>query len=767
MAKKIIERDERINKPGRSAKPYEVGEVRRKPGAPDPQYDVAPKPRSASLDVDQGLRDRHEMRKGWFLTEAHRQAANRARMARCESMYDSEQWSYQDAEDLRARGQNPVVYNEIKPTIDWMIGTERRARVDFVVVANMDDEGADDDATNKTKLLKYLDDTNNAHFERSWAAEDAFKAGIGWLEVQVRGDASESPVYVGNVSWRDILWDSFSRRRDLTDARYLFRVKVVDLDVAEAIFPDKTDELRRCAQSGDTMQMFAEWMGGMGMLTGLDQFNWLDDPIDQITAKPIDMFNSRKRVLLIECWERVPRRRKATAEGMGDPVTFGIRVSIMTEHDTLIEADSPFRHNRFPFVPIWAYVNRRTGLPYSPIWPLIGPQESLNHRMTKSLFEASANQLMVEKGAIDNEVMDIAEVREELNSPDGVAVFADGALSGAKVKPVEGAGRAETQLKLAERDIVHIRGASGVTGENRGLDTQARSGKAILAKQDQGSLVTAELFDNLLLGRKMEGELTLSTAEQYIVGPIMVRDVGSAKTNERITLNQRQPDGTYRNDITQRQAKFVIGEQAWKQAYAEAAFESLFDMLTQLSTAAPQVVVNLLDLVFDMHPNLPKKAAIVGRMRNINGQTDPDGKLTPEQAAERAKKAAMAKQEFELQMRDLLATVKEKEAKGEKITAEAMKTRMTTLYEAAQAAQELATVPETAPIADELARSVGFVDKQGDANIIDVQPAAPVPAEQVAPLPELQQADGALAGIETAAPDGVRPQPPARPAARR
>lgn len=771
MAKKIIARDEQPPRQGRKAQPYETGSNAPKrswPAPPAPQFDaggerrpVNPDESKASRD-DQALRDRHDMRKGWFLTEAHRQAPNRARMARCENFYDGEQWSYQDAEDVRARGQNPVVYNEVKPTIDWLIGTERRARVDFVVVANTDEEGADDDATNKTKLLKYLDDTNNAHFERSWAAEDAFKAGVGWLEVGLRGDQSETPIFVGAESWRNILWDSHSRRRDLTDARYLFRIKVVDLDVAEAVFPDKVDELRRCAQTGDTVQMFAEWMGGLGLLTGLDQFNWLDDPIDQVTAKPLDMFNTRKRVLLLECWSREPIRRQLDKEGLGDPVTFKIRVAIMTEHDTLLEAWSPFKHNRFPFVPVWAYVNRRTGLPYSPVWPLIGPQEALNHRMSKSLFEASANQLLVEKGAIDSEAMDAEELREELNAPDGMAVFANGALSGNRVQERENQGKAEKQLMLAERDITTIRGASGVTGENRGLETSARSGKAILAKQDQGSLVTAELFDNLLLARKMEGELTLSVAEQFLVQPMTIRVVGSAKSNERVRINDPLPDGTYKNDITERQAKFVVGEQAWKQAYAEAAFESLFELLTQLSTAAPQAVINLLDLVFDMHPNLPKKAAIVARMRSINGQADPDGKLTPEQMAEQAQKAAMAKRQFELEMRALLADVKAKEATGEKLTAEAMGKRLTTLYEAAQAAQVLAAMPATAPIADELARSVGFVDQAGGSQVIDIEPQQPAAQPQLEAPADVDPAapaspDGAPPGAAPVAPDGALP----------
>ena len=125
--------------------------------------------------------NRFDQRKSWFLAEASRQGYNRAVMAKCEGFYDGTQWEFEDAETIRARGQNPVVYNEIKPAIDWLIGTERKSRVDFVVIANDETEEASDDAINKTKLLKYLDDVNLAPFERSYAVEDAFKAGMGWL----------------------------------------------------------------------------------------------------------------------------------------------------------------------------------------------------------------------------------------------------------------------------------------------------------------------------------------------------------------------------------------------------------------------------------------------------------------------------------------------------------------------------------------------------------------------------------------------------------
>ena len=99
------------------------------------------------------VRERHDKRRDWFLSEASRQSANRMMMARSENFYDGNQYEFEDAEELRARGQPVVVYNEVKPTIDWLIGTERKTRVDFLVVADDEGEEADNDASLKTKLL--------------------------------------------------------------------------------------------------------------------------------------------------------------------------------------------------------------------------------------------------------------------------------------------------------------------------------------------------------------------------------------------------------------------------------------------------------------------------------------------------------------------------------------------------------------------------------------------------------------------------------------
>lgn len=692
---------------------------------------------------------------GWFMHEASRQASNRELMAKCEAYYDNEQIAKKRAEEIRDRGQEVIVYNEVAPAIDWMIGTEIRNRVDFVVVPEEEGEEAADEAQAKTKLMKWLESTNKSSFERSDAVGEQLKAGLGWLEVGIRGDKSGPVVFVGAESWRNMLHDSQSRKRGFTDARYHFRIKVVDLDVAIACFPDKETELRRVLQSGDQLSAFSQWLGG-GLIGGLDHFHGNWEPDDYNSPRPVDLFNPRERVMLIECWHREPVTRKLDDEGLGDPVTWEIRVAIMTESDVLLDAESPFKHELFPFIPVAGYINRRTGMPYSPIFRMIGPQDALNMRMTRSVWEAAKNQLLIEKEAIAPEVMDIEELRVELDDPNGMPVFAAGALSGNKIRERDDQGKSQKQMALAERDIMHLRQTSGVTSENRGLDSNAISGKAVLAKADQGSMLTAQLVDNQYFARQMEGEMVLSLAEQYMGSTRTIAIPGDGR-HEFLRINEQQADGSYRNDITKRRSRFVVSEQAWKQSYAEAAFENLMQVFTQLAAAAPNVVIAMLDVLFEIHPNLPKKQLILQRIRQVTGQSSPDGKMTPEQQQAQQQASAKAQAQFEAEMAGLKAQVLEAQAKGEKLSAEGLAKRLESIYMAAQAAQVAVQIPGAMPVADQLLKSAGFVDQDG-------APIAQAPQQaQAGPvIPDARQGDGALvgheAGIQTPAPDGVRNQ---------
>lgn len=709
--------------------------------------------------------DLYQQLRSWFELEHMRQQVNRYQMALDTGYYDGEQWTFDEAAAIRARGQNPIVFNEIKPTIDWLIGTERRTRRDYKVLArNERTDEAQADAELKTKLLKYLEDVNRVPFERSRAFDDAVKAGIGWIEVGVTADPEDEPIYHRTESWRNMLHDSIGATRpDLSDGRYLFRFKEVDLDIAISFFPDMEEELRRASTMGDGRAPGDdEWTGNWptARVGGTE-----DLPMRWINYNPeSDILNPRDRVSLVECWYKAPSK-ETTGEGASsqDRTMMKMRVAIFTRHDLLLDIESPYKHNKFPFVPVWCYRRKSDGLPYGPIRNIRGPQDDLNKRMSKTQFLLSVNQIRMEQGAIDREVMDEDELRDEAAAPDGVLVFANGALSGNKVQFREHGDLAMGHLNVAEMDKVSIRSVSGVTMENRGEGSNGQSGKAILAKQDQGQMVTAEIFDNLLFAHQLEGELTVSLIEQFYTEEKTFSITGDRYKLDYHTINQRDPGtGTVLNDVTRHKAAFVIGEAPWRQTLAEAAFEQAMNMLAQLAPVAPQVVTSIIDLVFEWS-DLPNKNLILQRIRSVTGVPDPDEGESPEQQANKAKQAQIAQAQFDAELAGLRATVREANARGEKLEAEAIAKRLEGLYMAAQGAQVLTAAPYIAPVADELARSVGFKDMAGDGALngaVPEQPMQPAPPEQgmaQAALPPPQQTDGARLGIETPQADGIQP----------
>jgi hypothetical protein len=93
-------------------------------------------------------------------------------------------------------------------------------------------------------------------------------------------------------------------------------------------------------------------------------------------------------------------------------------VAIMTESDLIHDEPSPYRHNRFPFTPVWCYRRARDNAPYGVIRRQRDPQEDINKRGSKALFILSSNQIQMEKGAVD----DLDDLRLEAARPDGIIV---------------------------------------------------------------------------------------------------------------------------------------------------------------------------------------------------------------------------------------------------------------------------------------------------------------------------------------------------------
>lgn len=719
---------------------------------PDGEKEVGPT-KAHPLDSEKAMAQ-HRLMVGMYEQELDRQAENRTEMATDEDFYDNIQWSEAEAQELRERGQDPLVYNVIAPAVNWVIGTEKRGRTDYKVLPRRAESAKP--AERKSQLLKYLSDVNRSPFHKSRAFEDAVKAGIGWIENGYNNEGDGEPLYERYESWRNLLWDSAATEKDLSDARYMFRTKWVDLDVALAMFPERAGLLRSAA--GDIDRFGLDRMGD-------DAMDSNEMAMEQNTSgrSNYDGGFGRQRVRLVEAWVRSPTKvtklKGSDSEFDGaiydefspvhdELVTSGnvltvekqmmrMHVAIFCTTGMLYAGESPYRHNAFPFTPIWCYRRSRDGMPYGMIRAMRGPQTDVNKRASKALHILSTNKTIMDEGAVD----DLDAYLEEVSRPDAVIVKKHGK------ELVLNAERelAPAHLELMSRSINMIQQMSGVTDENMGRQTNATSGIAIGRRQEQGAMATAGIFDNLRLADQVRGEKQLSLLEQFMDQQKQFRITNQRGMPEYITVN----DGLPENDIVRTKADFVITDEAWRATWRQAAVDSLMDLLTKLAPAAPQLVAATIDLIVES-TDIPNREEIVKRIRQVTGMKDPDQAepspedIQREQAQQAQQQMAQALAMAELQGKQ--ADTAKKQADAQKAIAGAKQLlssiagqNVETQTAALQAALVMIQAPGAVPVADAVLHEAGFSSRTEQEEEAQQQLIAQAQQEQAAQQQAAQQ----------------------------
>lgn len=672
--------------------PFEVGVRRRVPG--DHTSDLIDEAMSSAragkrapaskLDGEEG-RKLHRRLLDWLFHERAKQAENRLQMAIDADYYDGKQWDSEDAEIVKSRGQMPLVYNEVAPMVDWMIGTERRTRVDWSVLPRTEDDVIGADC--KTKVMKYVSDINKSPFARSRAFADAMKAGIGWIDDGARDDPTKDVIYSMYEDWRRVLHDSSGYDYDLDDARYVFRWRWTDDDLAMTMFPERANIVRRAiVDAGETTEadIDADWYLGEQMGPGSGSMYASGDGVFGEA--------SRRRVKLIECQFKMPARVKIISDGplrglflsdqdlvlmeaasrtrasIVERVVMRTHIAVFTESALLSVAPSVYRHNRFSLTPIWCYRRSSDRMPYGVVRRVRDVQQDINKRASKALFLLSTNQIIAD----ENAVADKDEARFEADQADGYIEV----KAGKNFKLQRDTDAATGQIQMMTLGAQTIQKSVGVNNENLGRQTNAESGEAIKARQMQGSVSTTEPFDNLRFAVQTQGEKLLSLVEQFYTEEKVIRlTQGAGKRVQWLRINQPelQTDGSFRvlNDLSAAAADFVVSEQDYAGTLRQVMFESMTEIAGRLP---PELAVRFLRMAYE-YSDMPNKDSIVEEIRKITGEEDPNKELTPEEAAQaEANRQAQAQA---LQMQNDMASeaLNEQRAKTQKLLAEAQAIR--------------------------------------------------------------------------------------------
>lgn len=416
------------------------------------------------------------------------------------------QWSKDEIETLQARGQAATVENEIKPIFDRIMG--QYSQLTTRIIYKGRNLGADEEKSNVLSALAlHIQQQSGYEFEETDMFDDGNSCGFGCVEVGIEyGDDMMPQVRIKHENALNIFPDPNWKRYDWNeDAEYICRAKWVSFKQAIELYPEYKAEIE----------------GFIGV-----------NPVDNSsqTMERNHLVDHRlKRIRIVEVWYKTYSVRKLAVSSGGiteikNKKDFAeikklypdvkihskeeckIKVGVFCGDTLLEDKDSPYNHNRFPFVPYIVY-RRKNGEPYSVVRMLKDPNMEINKRRSKALHLLNTNQAVYEEGAIQDE----DELKKEMSKPDGQIKY----RKGFQFEILKNIDLANSQMTLQNESKVSMSRISGVSDEAMARHSEVRSGVGIQRKQAMTDLIISPIFKNLRRTRQLIGILIFGLIKQY------------------------------------------------------------------------------------------------------------------------------------------------------------------------------------------------------------------------------------------------------------
>lgn len=599
--------------------------------------------------------------------------------------YDGNQLDSDTLEAMKELGMAPIIENLTAPTIDAVLGLEAKTRLDWKIATN-----ADEDFSEVAEAMNYRMKQAESESMADRACSDSFaaqtKVGLGWVEVAREHNPFLYPYRVGYVPRNEIFWDFRGKRPDTLDWRYLVRKRWHDVDVIEKTFPDKADMLRlSCAGwSGmdPTMLIDGGRSTGLAMDYGRER-GWTHEEQEWR-----DTF--RKRLCLSEVWYRRWIRGHVLKTPDGRVIEFDrknrdhieavaynlvqvrsalytkVRLAWFVGPHKLADLPTPYKHDKFPYVPFFGKREDMTGVPYGLIRGMKPLQDEINARNTKMIWLLAAKRVTMTEGVTKDSP---ATVRREAARPDAMHVLDPQKLQQGGKFEVETDFQLNSQQYSALVDKRQaLKNVAGVYASFEGNQKGAISGVAANTLVEQSTQTLAEIFDNYQFARRQVGDLLMSLIIEDIGDkPMEVTIDNEVNGSKTVKLNVKDERGLLTNDVQRARLKVALSDVPGTASYREQRFMRL----TELTRSLPE---NLQALVIDFvmaASDDPQRGEIVKRLRKALNLGDQEPPKTPEE--EEAMKAAQLEQEqaAALQQRAVELDLADKAAKVGKTNAEA------------------------------------------------------------------------------------------------
>lgn len=528
--------------------------------------------------------------KDWFINDRNHTEKWREEAKEDYEFVAGRQYSDDEIAALKAKKRPIVVFNRIQPVVDSVygqeIGNRRQARY---IPREMGDVKPNELLTGAAEWFR---DQSHAETHESDAFLDMLICGIGWTETRI--DMEENPAgtpEINRVDPMEMFWDYDAKRRNVSDARRVWRARRIPVSEAKAMFPGFTktelDAQWTLVRDRQDVESAAPETDDGGEDSGdelvtLVHAQWIEREAYYIAEDPM---SGQQGEFSVEEYNTINKRMKQLmgTEMQGVRLMRKVRKQAFMGEVVLSYGPAPCP-THFSFQAITGKRDRNKGTWYGLVRGMKDPQRWANKWLSQMMHIMNSNAkggLLAEKGAFESQ----RQAEESWADPSAITWMESGAIQGGKIKEKPPAQFPAGFQQLTEFAISSIRDTSGVSVEMLGLREAGQAASLEMQRRQAGMTILQPFFDGLKYYRELQGAVMLYYIQNDLSDGRLVKIVGDE--NAQYVPLIRQATSEY--DI-------IIDDAPTSPNMKEAAWATMMQLLPAFGQMIPpQMMVTLLE----------------------------------------------------------------------------------------------------------------------------------------------------------------------------
>jgi len=529
--------------------------------------------------------------------------------------YIGDQWNREDRQILEEELRPPITFNRVAPVINAVVGHEVSNRQEVRFYPR--EKGDDHPTEILTDALKWVDDQCDAEDEVSDAFKDMIICGMGWTETRLSYDEDmDGKIHSAErTDPIEMFWDPTARKRNLSDAQWVGRLrwipkeeatskwpKITELDTKESII-DKNDfgyEPHDSSPPFYEEESNTQWYRPHKEDFRIFQYQyWTRKTVYRVEDEGGE---------LRELSEKKFSKMKPLLEASGKRYVKQLKKTYYQDFylgDHKLESKM-LECEHFTLRCMTGHRDNTNGVWHGLVTGMKDPQRWSNKFFSNIQDMLSRNRqggAFVEEDAL----VDPRKAEEDWNRPDAMIMLAPGALSKGKIQernPVQYPNGMDRMLQFS---ITSIPDVSGVNLELMGLADRQQAGVLEAQRKRSGLTILSSLFDSLRKFQKERGRVVLYYIQNYISDGRLIRILGQDGKPEFIPL-VKQTDAKY--DVIVDEAPHSVNRK-------EETFAMLREIIPQLISTGIPIPPEVLDYI-------PVPQALANKWKEaLQGQGDP------------------------------------------------------------------------------------------------------------------------------------------------